>query len=92
MVSYNNESVTSDKNVELEKTWSDKDASGLETILAWFVDHNPFEVADGKLRSLSSGVIPGEYDKVICDTVEDIGHCIQASLDGCVVNIAKINR
>jgi len=45
------------------------------------VDHNPFDVSDSRLRSISTGVVAADDDKVTCDRAEEVGHSIMEQMD-----------
>ena len=62
--------------VELGKSRSSRDFQDLGKILHWFLAHNPFDLSDMRLHSLSSGVVATDKDCITYDTADDIGHHI----------------
>lgn len=59
-----------------------RDFSDLLKVLDWLDANNPFNVTDGRLRSVSSGVSASDNDSINCDNAEAIGETIMKKLDG----------
>jgi hypothetical protein len=72
------------QHVELGRTRSKRDFSDLEKMVEWFEVHNPFDVSDGRLRSLSSGITAVEGDEVNCDQAEHVGQQIMLQMDNVI--------
>jgi len=66
---------------DVGRTRTKRDLSDLQKILEWFEVNNPFDVADGRLRSLVSGIAADEYEQINCDKAEAIGSHILESMD-----------
>ena len=58
-----------------------RDFDDLQKVLEWFASHNPFDVLDSRLRSIGTGVVASDADKITCDTAEEVGHSIMVSMD-----------
>ena len=83
--------MTSAQHVELGQTRRKRDLDDLERILRWLHDHNPFDTeAPEGLRSISAGFLA--KPEVNCDNAEEVGHRIQATLDGLAYQDAKLKR
>ena len=67
--------------VELGKSRVQRDFADLNKVLEWFVAHNPFHVSDGRLRSISSGVVAEDADNITCDVAEELGQTIMMDTD-----------
>ena len=67
--------------VELTKARRTRDFVDRQKLLGWFAAHNPLDVSDSRLRSVGTGVVAGDDDKITCDTAEDVGHRIMVSMD-----------
>jgi hypothetical protein len=59
-----------------------RDNNDMKKMLTWFENHNPFHVADGRLRNLWTGIAAGDTDQIDCDSAMDIGCKIMEKLDG----------
>lgn len=62
--------------MRMERDWTD-----LSKVIAFFEANNPFTVADGRLRCLSSGKAACDDDKINCDNAEEVGEKIMISMD-----------
>ena len=67
--------------VELGHSRKTRDFNDLRKVLEWFADHNPFDVSDSRLRSIATGVVAADEDKVTCDRAEEVGHSIMEQMD-----------
>ena len=70
----------------------ERDFQDLLKIQEWFDEHEPFDVKEVKLRSLSSGLTTTEGDGINPDKAEEVGLKIQIQLDGLNVAEASIKR
>jgi len=52
----------------------------MQKLLDWFDGHDPFQMPDDKLYSLSSGLVGS--DAVTCDTAEDLRAVINERMGG----------
>ena len=64
---------TSEQHVELGESRSNRDYSDLNTVKAWFDQHEPFDQNETRLRSLSSGLTASQSDGVNCHETEKVG-------------------
>ena len=83
---------TSDQHVDLGTSRSNRDFYDLNSIQQWFDQHEPFDLTEERLRSLSSGLRAADDDHINCDKVEEIGAKIQEKLDGLRIPDASIKR
>ncbi len=83
---------TSDQHIELGTSRSKRDFEDLRNIQEWFNQHEPFNVNEGRLRSLSSGLTATDGDSVNCDRTEEVGAKIQHQLDNVGVMEATMKR
>ena len=82
----------SEQHIELGRSRCERDFQDLLKIQEWFDEHEPFDVKEVKLRSLSSGLTTTEGDGINPDKVEEVGLKIQMQLDGLHVAEASIKR
>jgi len=68
------------QHVDLGHSRAARDCSDTQQLLDWLDSNDPFHMPDGKLYSLSSGVVADEA--VTCDTAEEIGAAISKRVDG----------
>ena len=80
--------MTSDQHIELSSSRCKHDFEDLSTVQKWFDQHEPFNVNERRLRSLSSG-LTATSDNVNCHLTE-LGSRIQHELDNLSVTEAKI--
>ena len=73
---------SSSQHVELNQSRKQIDFNDCETFYLWLTTHNPFQVQDKNLYSLSSGLVSivGK-DLVNCEKAEEVGSMIQKSFD-----------
>ena len=72
---------TSEQHIELGISRSKRDFEDLSNIQEWFNLHEPFNLNELRLRSLSSGLTGAGGDGVNCDKTEQVGAQIQKKLD-----------
>ena len=82
---------TSEQHTDLSSSRVNRDDNDYKEVLSWFNEHDPFN-QDQSLKSLSTGLVANESDKINCDTAELVGNNIQQSLDNNSMNTAKIKR
>jgi len=80
------------QHAELGKSRSVRDYEDLTKMVEWFVCSNPFETSDPRLRSLGSGMVAAEDDKINCDVAEDVGAAIMKRMDNLVVSNAQLRK
>ena len=83
---------TSDQHVELGISRSKYDFRDLCSIQEWFDQHEPFDINEPRLRSLSSGLAATDGDGISCDITEQIGAKLQERLDNVTVTDGSIKR
>ena len=83
---------TSEQHVELGISRSKRDFEDRNRIQEWFNQHEPFDLSENRLRSLSSGLTATDGDGVNCDKTEEVGSKIQGQLDNVCVIEASIKR
>ena len=84
--------MTSDQHIELSSSRCKRDFEDLSTVQKWFDQHEPFNVNERRLRSLSSGLTATDSDNVNCHLTEEVGSRIQHKLDNLSVTEAKIKQ
>jgi len=67
---------------ELGKSRTARDNSDLAKVTDFLRLHNPFDVTDNRLRSVTSGIVAAESDNVTCDSSEEVGAKILKKMDG----------
>ena len=88
----NSEHRTSEQLVDLGISRSHRDFRDLGKIQEWFNHHEPFNVSERKLRSLSSGLTTTDDDGINCHNTEEVGRKIQEHLDNINVLEASIKK
>ncbi len=83
---------TSEQHVELGTSRTKCDQEDLGKIQSWFSQHEPFNLNQPKLCSLSFGLTASEGDGVNCDEAEQVGAKIHKKLDNVSVVDASIKR
>ena len=83
---------TSDQHIDLGSSRSNCDFHDLNNIQQRFDQHEPFDLTEKRLQSLSSGLIAADDDCINCDKVEKIGARIQEQLDNLGIPDASIRR
>jgi len=68
---------TSNQHIDLGTSRSNRDFHDLNSIQQWFDQHEPFDLTEHRLQSLSSGLITTADDCISCHKVEEIGGKIQ---------------
>jgi len=64
--------VGSDYHVDQGKSRKSRDFEHLNKVLESFVFNSPFDVNDGRLRNIASGIVVSDEDKINCDTAEQV--------------------
>ena len=88
----NTKHKTSEQHVDLSISRSNRDFKDLCKIQEWFDQHEPFNLNEGRLRSLSSGLTAAEGDGINCDSTEEVGAKIQMKLNNVSVTEASLKR
>ena len=88
----NSEHRTSEQHVDLGNSRSNHDFRSLSKIQEWFDHHEPFNLNEHKLRSLSSGLIAADNDVINCHNTEEVGRNIQNQLNNISVLKASIKK
>ena len=70
-----------DTQVDLGKSRVTRDFNDMDKLLTFFFQHNPFDLSDCRLRSISSGVVARENDDINCYIAEDVGRKIMVEID-----------
>ena len=82
-----------DQNIDMGTKRRECNYTDCQKFYDWFTTRNPFNMKDGNLCSLSSGVVSVKgNDNVNCDEAEIIGARIQDSLDNLKFSEAKFKR
>jgi hypothetical protein len=71
---------TVQEHVDIRFSRASRDCTDMQKLLDWLDGHDPFQMPDDKLYSLSSGLVAN--DEVTCDTAEELGALINQRLDG----------
>ncbi len=82
----------SEQHIELGKSRCKCDFQDLLKIQEWFDQHEPFDVKEVALRSLSSGLTSTEGDGINPDKANEVGLKIQMQIDGLNVAETSIKR
>ncbi len=82
----------SEQHIELGKSRCKCDFQDLLKIQEWFDQHEPFDVKEVALCSLSSGLTTTEGDGINPDKANEVGLKIQMQIDGLNVAEASIKR
>ena len=85
-------SCGSEQHVELGSSRMKRDYADMNKMVRWLDDRNPFFGEDARLRSLSTGAVAQDGDKVNCDCSEDVGRSLHQRLDNASVHEAKMKR
>ena len=64
---------TSEQHMELGTSRSNRDFADLHNIQQWLNQHEPFDLNEPRLRSLSFGLMASGGDGVNCDKTEEVG-------------------
>ena len=83
---------TSEQHIELGISRSKRDLEDLSNIQEWLNVHEPFNLNEPRLRSLSFGLSAAGGDGVNCDKTEQVGAQIQKKLDNVSITQATIKR
>ena len=83
--------TTSEQYIELGSRCR-RDVQDLNNTQEWFNDHDPFDINEERLRSLSTGLTASKGDGVNCDKTEEVGKEIQRKLDNITVADASVKR
>ncbi len=83
---------TSKQHIELGASRSKRDIDDLTKIQEWFHQHEPFNLNEKRLHSLSSGLATSNGDGVNCDKTEQIGAKIHEQLNQINFTEATIKR
>ena len=84
--------MTSEQHVELGTSRSTRDYEDLIKIQNWFDQHEPFNLNELNLHSLSSGLSTAFWDDINCDETETVGMKIHKQLDKVSVIDASIKK
>jgi hypothetical protein len=68
------------QHVDVGKSRANRDCRDMQKVLDWLDCNDPFVVGDGKLHSLSSGLMAGD-DSITCDDAETVGSAIHQKMD-----------
>jgi len=71
---------TAQEHVDLGFSRASRDCTDMQKLLDWFDGHDPFQMPDDKLYSLSSGLVSS--DAVACDMAEELGAVTNERMDG----------
>ena len=88
----NSEHRTSEQHVDLGTSRSHRDFRDLGKIQEWFSHHEPFNLSEHKLRSLSSGLTTTDGDGINCHNAEEVRRKIQEHLNNINVLEASIKK
>lgn len=62
---------TSEQHIELGKSRIKRDNEDLEKLFDWFDNHEPFDINEPALKSLTTGISVSVEDHINCDQAED---------------------
>ncbi len=82
----------SEQHVDLGVSRCKRDYKDLKKIQEWFNYHEPFDMDEKKLRSLSSCLTAMDGDGISPDKTEEVGHAIQLQLKQKIHIEAYCNR
>ena len=82
-----------DKKIDIGTTRRKRDMNDCQKFYNWFEIRNPFNMKDGNLYTLSTGIVSVHgKDKVNCEEAEEIGGRVQESLNDIKFSETKIKR
>ena len=81
----------SEQHINLSTSIVNRGDNDYNKVLSWFNEHDPFNQYQN-LKSLCTGLIANESDKINCDTAELVGYNIQHSFDNNTMSTEKIKR
>ena len=73
--------MTSEQHVEFGTSRNTRDYEDLIKVQDWFDQHEPFDLNEPNLHSLSSGLSAADGDDTNCDETETVGMKIHKNLD-----------
>ena len=69
-----------------------RDNCDLRKIVDYLKSHNPFDICDGRLRCVTSGVAAADSDSISCDETEEVGVRIMQAMDGMLFKDVKMRH
>jgi len=82
--------TSSEQHTDLGLSRKRRDNHDLSKIITWFDSHDPFDLSETALKSLSSGLVAN--DDINCDDADLVGEKIQKNLDNVTFEEAKIRK
>ena len=92
MTTITNSEYRTSKHIDLGTSRSNRDFRDLSKIQEWFNHHEPFNLNECKLCSLSSGLTATDGDGINCHNAEEVGRKVQKHLDNISVLEALIKK
>jgi hypothetical protein len=83
---------TSEQHIDFGTSRSNRDFADLGTIQEWLDQHEPFNLNEPRLRSLSSGLTASDGDGINCNKTEEVGVHIHRKIDNMSTVEASIKR
>ena len=84
--------VTSEQHADISKSRIEQDFKDICMMVLWLKLHNPFDIGDTTLHSISSGLTASPGGDINCDKAEEVGLAIQMSMDGLEFSQASLKR
>ena len=82
----------SESHIDTTASRVSRDYNDVCKLLAWFKDHDPFDITDDSLRSLSTGLCSSNKDGVNCDEAKTIGEQMQREMNGKIFSEVSLKR
>ena len=83
---------TSEQHIELGACRNSRDCEDVSAVQRWFDQHEPFNLNEHRLRSLSSRLTATDGDGINCDKTEEVDMKFQKQLDIVSVVEASLKR
>lgn len=84
-------SIERTQHTEMGETRRQRDWYDLGKMIDFFKQHDPFDVSNGQLRSLTSGITISNFT-ITCDDPENVGRLIMLSMDNVSYNDVSIKK
>jgi hypothetical protein len=83
---------TREQHIDFGTSRSSRDFADLNTIQEWLYQHEPFNLNEPRLRSLSSGLTASDGDGNNCNKTEEVGVHIRRNIDNMSAVETSIKR
>lgn len=84
--------ASDNQHIEFGQSRLARDGKDLSRLIEWFRSNSPFSCTDGRLHSLSTGLVARDEDNINCDAAEAVGARIQLKLDKVAFNTIVMKK